>query len=84
MVLTPFSQGKVFTLKWSPDSPLTLAAAGSQAKLQLWDVSTNSGARQAFGPRLRQVGKELAEAKKNSVGVIGVLDEEEESDEDEV
>jgi hypothetical protein len=47
-------------------------------------VSTNSGARQAFGPRLRQVGKELAEAKKNSAGVIGIADEEEESDEEEV
>lgn len=75
------SQGKVFTIRWSPDSPLTLAAAGSYARLQIWDTASNAGIRQAFGPRLRQAGKELREAKKNA-GIIGIVDEEEQSDDE--
>lgn len=75
--------GKVFTVRFSPDSPLTLAAAGSLAKVQVWDVASNAGARQAFGSRLRQAGKELAEAKKGA-GVVGVADDDDEdSDADE-
>ncbi|GHJ87398.1 hypothetical protein NliqN6_3800 [Naganishia liquefaciens] len=74
--------GKVFTIRWSPDSPLTLAAAGSHARLQIWDTASNAGIRQAFGPRLRQTGKELREAKKNA-GIIGIVDDEEQSDDDE-
>jgi len=77
------SVGKVFTVKFSPDSPLTLGAGGSLAKLQLWDVSTNAGARAAFGPRLRRMGKEIAEAKKGSGGVIGVIDDDEASGDEE-
>ncbi|KAH9064006.1 hypothetical protein EDB87DRAFT_1601812, partial [Lactarius vividus] len=37
--------GLVFSAVWSPDDPLTLAAAGSKAKLQIWDVGANFGAR---------------------------------------
>ncbi|KAJ9122496.1 hypothetical protein QFC22_001924 [Naganishia vaughanmartiniae] len=73
--------GKVFTLRWSPDSPLTLAAAGSHARLQIWDTGSNAGVRQAFGQRLRQAGKELREAKKGA-GIIGIVDEEEQSDDE--
>lgn len=71
----------MFTVRWSPDSPLTLAAAGSYARLQIWDTASNAGIRQAFGQRLRQAGKELREAKKNA-GIIGIVDDEEQSDED--
>lgn len=76
--------GKVFALAFSPDTPLTLAAAGSQAKLQIWDLAVNAGVRKAFGPRLRQAGREFRERKENSSsgGVIGIADDDEDSDED--
>ncbi|WVQ98150.1 hypothetical protein IAU59_005272 [Kwoniella sp. CBS 9459] len=65
--------GKIFTSRWSPDpeTPLTLAAAGSKATLQVWDVASNPGARKAFGDRLRRHGRELGEIKKGG-GVVVV------------
>lgn len=82
----PSSQGKVFTLRWSPDTPLTLAAAGSAARLQIWDTGSNAAVRQAFGSRLKQAGKELAERKEEkggNGGLIGVADDDEgDSDEE--
>jgi periodic tryptophan protein 1 len=68
------SQGEVFSAVWSPDDPLTLAAAGSKAKLQIWDVGANFGARKAFGTRLAEAGRALKE--KKSGGVISVADDE--------
>jgi periodic tryptophan protein 1 len=68
------SQGEVFSAVWSPDDPLTLAAAGSKAKLQIWDVGANFGARKVFGTRLAEAGRALKE--KKSGGVIGVADDE--------
>ncbi|KAF7376452.1 hypothetical protein MSAN_00060800 [Mycena sanguinolenta] len=53
--------GKVFSTVFSPDDPLTLAAAGSKAKLQIWDVGANFGARKAFGAKLREAGRVLRE-----------------------
>jgi periodic tryptophan protein 1 len=78
------SKGEVFSAVWSPDDPLTLAAAGSKAKLQIWDVGTNFGARKVFGARLAEAGRALKE--KKSGGVISVADDEEDdydTDEDE-
>jgi periodic tryptophan protein 1 len=73
--------GKVFSVNFSPDDPLTLAAAGSKAKLQVWDVGTNFGARKAFAPKLAKAGRVLKE--KTGGGVIGVSsDNEGESDGD--
>jgi len=76
-------KGKVFTARFSPDpeTPLTIAAAGSKANIQIWDIASNAGARKAFGDRLRKHGRELGEIKKGG-GVVGVVDEPEE-DEDE-
>ena len=76
-------QGKVFTARFSPDpeTPLTLAAAGSKALVQIWDIASNAGARKAFGDRLRKHGRELGEIKKGG-GVVGIVNEEDE-DEDE-
>ena len=68
------SQGEVFSAVWSPDDPLTLAAAGSKAKLQIWDVGANFGARKVFGTRLAEAGRALKE--KKSGGVISVADDE--------
>jgi periodic tryptophan protein 1 len=73
----------VFTSRWSPDaeSPLTLAAAGSKATVQIWDVASNAGARKAFGERLRRHGKELGEMKKGG-GIVGIQDEDVDEDEE--
>ncbi|KAH9481300.1 putative WD repeat-containing protein C17D11.16 [Psilocybe cubensis] len=75
--------GKVFSTVFSPDDPLTLAAAGSKAKLQIWDVGSTFGARKAFGAKLRAAGKELKEKEEGKGGVIGVQSDDEESDADE-
>ena len=66
-------QGKVFTARWSPDAetPLTLAAAGSKAVLQVWDVASNPGARKAFGDRMTKAGRPLNDAKRGG-GIISV------------
>lgn len=58
---------------------MTLAAAGSKATVQIWDVASNLGARKAFGDRLRKYGRELGEMKKGG-GVIGIEDVDEEED----
>ncbi|CAE6409530.1 unnamed protein product [Rhizoctonia solani] len=73
--------GKVFTVGFSPDDPLTLAAAGSKAKLQVWDIGANAGVRKSFGPRLpvRQGGWER---NREGGGIVGVQSDNEESDEE--
>jgi len=73
-------QGKVFSTVFSPDDPLTLAAAGSKAKLQIWDVGATFGARKAFGAKLREAGRTLKEKEEGKGGVIGVASDDEESD----
>jgi periodic tryptophan protein 1 len=55
-----------------------VAAAGSKAKLQIWDVGANVGARKAFGPKLAAAGRELRE--KTGGGVIGLHDDDEGSE----
>ncbi|KAK7031376.1 WD40-repeat-containing domain protein [Favolaschia claudopus] len=78
--------GKVFSAVFSPDDPLTIAAAGSKAKLQIWDVAANFGARKAFAAKLREAGRTLREkeeGKDNTGGVVGVASDDEESDGDE-
>ncbi|WOO85103.1 putative WD repeat-containing protein [Vanrija pseudolonga] len=76
--------GKVFAARWCPDpeAPLTIAAAGSKASLQVWDVASNPGARKAFGDRLRRHGRELAEIKKSGGVVANNGGDEEEEDDD--
>ncbi|THH32232.1 hypothetical protein EUX98_g1961 [Antrodiella citrinella] len=73
--------GKVFSVSWSPDDSLTLAAAGSKAKLQVWDVGADAGARKALGPKIRAAGRELKE--KESGGVVGIASDDEDSSGDE-
>ncbi|THH15341.1 hypothetical protein EW146_g5125 [Bondarzewia mesenterica] len=73
--------GKVFSTAFSPDDPLTLAAAGSKAKLQVWDVGANFGARKAFGAKLAEAGRMLKE--KSTGGVIGVVDDDDDVSADE-
>ncbi|THV07281.1 WD40 repeat-like protein [Dendrothele bispora CBS 962.96] len=75
--------GKVFSTVWSPDDPLTVAAGGSKAKLQIWDVSSNAGARRAFSTKLKDAGRVLKEKEGNDGNVIGLVSDDEESDEGE-
>ena len=49
--------------------------------MQIWDVGANFGARKVFGPRLAEAGRTLRE--KTTGGVIGVADDEEDSDDEE-
>lgn len=72
-------QGKVFSVVFSPDDPLTVAAAGSKAKLQIWDVGANAGARKVFASKLAAAGREVKE--KEGGGVVGVIDDDEEESE---
>ena len=65
----------MFSATFSPDDALTLAAAGSKGKLQIWDVGTNAGVRKAFASKFAQAGKEFKE--KSGDGVVGVVDDDE-------
>lgn len=66
---------------FSPDDPLTVAAGGSKAKLQIWDVGANASARKAFGKKLTDTSRTLKE--RPNGGVIGVAsDDEDESGEE--
>ncbi|KAG1741823.1 transductin family protein/WD-40 repeat family protein [Suillus paluster] len=72
--------GKVFSAVFSPDDPLTIAAAGSRAKLQIWDVGANSGARRAFASKLSEAGRVLKE--KEGAGLVGLVNDEEASEDE--
>ncbi|KAF8920370.1 transductin family protein/WD-40 repeat family protein [Mucidula mucida] len=77
--------GKVFSAVFSPDDPLTLAAGGSKAKMQIWDVAANFGARKAFGAKLKEAGKVLREREEKEgghSGVVGLASDDEGSDEE--
>jgi periodic tryptophan protein 1 len=68
---------------FSPDDPLTLAAAGSKGKLQIWDVGTNFGARKAFDAKLAEAGRIIKDKEGGSSGLVGVTsDNEDSADED--
>jgi periodic tryptophan protein 1 len=71
----------VFSATFSPDDPLTVAAGGSKAKMQVWDVAANGSARNAFGSKLQALGARLKEAR-NGSDVIGVVSDDEGSEED--
>ncbi|KAF9243446.1 transductin family protein/WD-40 repeat family protein [Melanogaster broomeanus] len=70
--------GKVFSAVFSPDDPLTIAAAGSKAKLQIWDVAANFGARKAFASKLAEAGKVVKE--KEGGGLVGLVSDDEDSE----
>lgn len=81
--------GKVFSVGWCPDEPLTLSAAGSKAKMQIWDVSANGGARKAFAGKLKAAGRVLRERTQGEDGeggggggVVGVVSDGEDSEDE--
>lgn len=65
----------MFGASWSPDDTLTIAAAGSKGSLQIWDVSTNGGARRTLSGKAKEAGKLLRE--KEGDGVVGLLEDNE-------
>ena len=62
---------------------MTLAAAGSKATLQIWDVGANFGVRKAFSTKLREAGRTLKEKEGKGGGVVGVVDDQEEETDEE-
>ncbi|RKP11781.1 WD40-repeat-containing domain protein [Piptocephalis cylindrospora] len=60
--------GKVFTAAFCPDAPQHLAVAGSQGRLNVWDMSGNPGARRAFGSRATW-SSEPAQEEKNPIAL---------------
>jgi periodic tryptophan protein 1 len=71
--------GKIFTTQFGPDPEVSMrvAVAGSTGSIKVWDLSTSSAARKAFGVSGRS--KEAVEEGK----VVGISEEkEEESEED--
>jgi len=71
--------GKVFSTRFGPDSEVAMrvAVAGSTGSVKVWDLSTSTAARKAFGVSGR--AKDVVEDGK----VVGVLDEGDEEEEEE-
>lgn len=63
----------MFSVIWSPDDALTLAAGGSAGKLQVWDIGVNQNVRKTLGAKLAGASGVLKE--KTGGGVIGVADD---------
>ncbi|CAH7690647.1 WD40-repeat-containing domain protein [Phakopsora pachyrhizi] len=76
--------GKVFSVGFCPDSATIVAVAGSNAKLQVWDLATNSGVRATFGDRLKRYADFDPEKHKNigNDGVLGLANDDETDEED--
>ncbi|KAJ1030372.1 hypothetical protein NDA16_001281 [Ustilago loliicola] len=80
--------GKIFAAKFSPNDPLTLAAAGSAGQLQVFNALSNAGVRKTFGDRLRNLQGEAkvdldGSEPSRGDGIVRVQDEDEDEDEDE-
>lgn len=60
-----------------------MAAAGSKAKLQIWNVGANSNVRKALASKLSEAGRTLKE-KASGTDTVGVAsdDEDDSGDED--
>jgi periodic tryptophan protein 1 len=73
--------GKIFTVQFGPDPEVSMrvAVAGSMGSIKVWDLSTSSVARKAFGVRGRS--KETVE-EGNVVGISEDKEEESDGDED--
>lgn len=71
--------GKIFSTQFAPDPEVAMrvAVAGSAGSIKVWDLSTSSAARKAFGISGR--AKEVVEEGK----VVGVTENDEEDEDDE-
>ncbi|KAJ1967632.1 rRNA-processing protein [Dimargaris verticillata] len=54
--------GELFSLAFCPDAPFKIAAAGSNARVKVWDAYANAGVRQAFADRAKAVVASLGNA----------------------
>ena len=54
---------------------MVVSAAGSKAKMQIWDVGANAGVRKTFAQRLKEAGREVK--MKEGGGVVGVASDDE-------
>jgi len=71
--------GKVFSTVFGPDEEVgfRLAVAGSKGNVQIWDTSTNSAVRKAFGQRVAPSDGKVEER------LVGVNNDSDESEDDE-
>ncbi|TIC21145.1 WD40 repeat-like protein [Wallemia mellicola] len=68
--------GRIFNVSFSPDDPLVLAAGGSKAKLQVWDIGTNTNVRKAFSGRISN----FQERERQNEGLVGVQSDDEDDE----
>ncbi|CBQ67694.1 related to WD repeat protein PWP1 [Sporisorium reilianum SRZ2] len=79
--------GKIFTAKFSPDDPLTLAAAGSAGQVHVFNALSNPAVRKTFGDRLRalkgdaRVVLDGTEPSRGD-GIVWIQDDDEDEDDD--
>jgi periodic tryptophan protein 1 len=75
--------GKIFATQFAPDREVAMrvAVAGGSGSVKVWDLSTSSVARKAFGVA-RTSGEVLEEGK--VVGVVEQDEEEEDAEEEEM
>nr|CDI51241.1 related to WD repeat protein PWP1 [Melanopsichium pennsylvanicum 4] len=81
--------GKIFASKFSPNDPLTLAAAGSGGQLQVFNALSNAGVRKTFGDRLRKLQGELkvdidGTEQSRGDGVVRIEDDDDDSDDGDI
>ena len=76
--------GKIFTAQFSPNDPLTLAAAGSAGQVHVFNALSNPAVRKSFGDRLKHVPGLTLDGTEPSRGdgIVRVQDDDEESDDD--
>lgn len=68
----------MFSVTWSPDDPLTLAAAGSEGKLQIWDAGARQAVRKILADKLPE--RDWRQRDNDVMGLVA--DDEDDGDED--
>lgn len=79
--------GKLFTAKFSPNDPLTLAAAGSAGQLQVFNALSNPAVRKTFAHTLRSLKDDLkvdldGTEPSRGDGIIRIQDDDDDDDSD--
>lgn len=79
--------GKIFAATFSPNDPLTLAAAGSAGQLQVFNSLSNAGVRKSFGDRLSKLVGEFnihlnPTETSRADGIVRVQDDDDDDDDD--
>lgn len=81
--------GKIFAAKFSPNDPLTLAAAGSAGQVQVFNALSNPAVRKTFGDRLRKLtGEQKVDLDgtepSRGDGIVRIQDDDDDEDEEEM